>query len=186
MPRNVEIKAAVPALTPVVDALSSLAHPAPETLVQEDTFFVCSAGRLKLRRLSPSRGELIHYVRADETGPKESCFTRVPTSEPDLLRDALARAYGTAGIVRKHRVVYLVGRTRVHLDQVEGLGSFVELEVVLDESESTDAAIREARALMIALGLRDDQLVSGAYVDLLRARAAPLSVPSCSSGTRAP
>jgi predicted adenylyl cyclase CyaB len=69
--------------------------------------------------------------------------------------------------VRKQRTLYLVGRTRVHLDRVESLGHFLELEVVLATGESADAGIKEARALMTALGLTDDQLVEGAYVDLL-------------------
>ena len=69
--------------------------------------------------------------------------------------------------MRKHRTLYLVGRTRVHLDRVEGLGEFLELEVVLAEGETPDAGAKEARALMTALGLADDQLVEGAYVDLL-------------------
>jgi len=76
-------------------------------------------------------------------------------------------AYGAAGRVRKHRTLYLVGRTRVHLDRVEGLGDFLELEVVLAEGDSADAGVKEARGLMAALGLADDQLVEGAYVDLL-------------------
>ena len=69
--------------------------------------------------------------------------------------------------MRKHRTLYLVGRTRVHLDRVESLGHFLELEVVLAEGESPDAGVKEAHALMTALGLADDQLIDGAYVDLL-------------------
>ena len=69
--------------------------------------------------------------------------------------------------MRKHRTLYLVGRTRVHLDRVESLGHFLELEVVLAEGESPDAGVKEARVLMTALGLGDEQLVEGAYVDLL-------------------
>ena len=69
--------------------------------------------------------------------------------------------------MRKHRTLYLVGRTRIHLDRVESLGHFLELEVVLAEGESPDAGVKEARALMTALGLADDQLIDGAYVDLL-------------------
>lgn len=172
MSRNVEIKAAVPALTPVIDALKSIAPGVPESLVQEDTFFVCPSGRLKLRKLSESRGELIHYVRTDEAGPKESSYICAPTSEPDLLRDVLALACGTLGVVRKRRSVHMIGRTRVHLDEVEGLGTFVELEVVLDGEESAEIGTREARELMVALGIREEQLAGGAYIDLLRAAGA--------------
>ena len=62
--------------------------------------------------------------------------------------------------------MYLVGRTRIHLDRVEGLGHFLELEVVLDENESSDAGVEEARGLMEKLGVRTSQLIEGSYVDL--------------------
>lgn len=167
MARNVEIKATVDDLAPVVDALERMSLAPPTLLVQEDTFFQCRRGRLKLRKFSDASGELIQYERADRTGPKESRYTKVPTSEPDLLRDALASAHGTIGVVRKRRTLYLVGRTRVHLDDVEGLGTFVELEVVLNDAEPADVGVREALALMAALGIKEEQLVSRAYVDLL-------------------
>ena len=167
MPRNVEIKARVDDFAPIVRALGALDAAAPFDLSQEDTFFRCAHGRLKLRKLSATAGELIAYVRPDATGPKESAFQRVTTAEPDLLCAALAAALGTAGVVRKRRRVYLVGRTRIHLDEVDGLGRFLELEVVLDDAEPHGAGVDEARTLMRRLGIRDDQLVAGAYVDLL-------------------
>jgi predicted adenylyl cyclase CyaB len=71
--------------------------------------------------------------------------------------------------VRKQRRLFIVGRTRVHLDRVEGLGEFLELEVVLEEGEPAEAGMAEAHALMARLGIGTDQLVQGAYVDLLRA-----------------
>ncbi|MCY1209149.1 hypothetical protein D9M72_207930 [compost metagenome] len=74
--------------------------------------------------------------------------------------------------MRKQRRLFLVGRTRVHLDRVEGLGEFLELEVVLQEGEPAEAGVAEAHALMARLGVAERQLVQGAYVDLLRAQAA--------------
>jgi hypothetical protein len=96
----------------------------------------------------------------------------VATAEPDRLRDALAAACGVVGVVRKRRTVRLVGRTRVHLDTVEGLGGFVELEVVLEDGEVPEHGVAEARRLMAALGIGEHQLVRGAYVDLLPAGGA--------------
>jgi predicted adenylyl cyclase CyaB len=83
------------------------------------------------------------------------------------LRDALSHAHGTAGRVVKHRTLYIVGRTRVHLDRVEGLGHFMELEVVLDDNEPIEAGVHEAHSLMAKLGVESSQLVETAYVDLL-------------------
>lgn len=74
--------------------------------------------------------------------------------------------------MRKQRRLFIVGRTRVHLDRVEGLGEFLELEVVLAQGEPAEAGIAEAHALMAQLGVDAGQLVQGAYVDLLNARSA--------------
>jgi len=175
--RNVEIKARIASLEAIAPRVAALADSGPIEIEQDDTFFHCERGRLKLRAFSPSQGELIFYRRANQAGPKESRFIISPTGSPDSLREALALAFGTAGRVRKRRSLYLVGRTRVHLDRVEGLGHFLELEVVLAEGESTDAGVKEARGLMAALGLAEDQLIEDAYVDLLT-RGAPCSRPS--------
>jgi predicted adenylyl cyclase CyaB len=137
-------------------------------IAQDDTFFKCPAGRLKLRAFSNSSGELIFYKRSDEQGPKESFYIRTPTAEPDTLRQALTLAYGEVGRVRKQRTLFLVGRTRIHLDKVERLGDFMELEVVLGEGESAEVGVREADDLMNRLGVEPSQLIDRAYVDLLR------------------
>ena len=171
MARNVEIKAAVPDFTRVTAALARLAPGPGEALVQEDTFFRCGRGRLKLRRLSATAGQLIYYERPDQAGPKTSEYTLAPTAEPDRLGAVLAAAHGVLAVVRKKRTVRMVGRTRVHLDAVEDLGCFVELEVMLEDGEPVERGVAEARDLMTALGIEEDQLVSHAYVDLLLAAA---------------
>ena len=147
---------------------ASIASEGPIEIAQDDTFFPCESGRLKLRRFSSDRGELIYYERSDEDGPKESFYIRSSTATPDSLCEALSLAFGTAGRVQKHRTLYLVGRTRVHIDCVVGLGDYLELEVVLDDDDSPDAGRSEAEELMIRLGITSSQLVKGAYVDLLR------------------
>lgn len=83
------------------------------------------------------------------------------------MRETLSLAYGEVGRVRKHRTLYLVDRTRVHLDRVEGLGHFLELEVVLSSSESSQPGVEVAHRLLDQLGIESSQLIEGAYVDLL-------------------
>jgi adenylate cyclase class IV len=168
--RNVEIKAAVPDFTGVTVALARLSPGPGVVLAQEDTFFRCPGGRLKLRTLSADAGELIYYERADHAGPRTSDYGLAPTVEPGRLRAVLAAACGIIGTVRKRRTLHMVGRTRVHLDEVEGLGRFVEVEVVLDDGEPLQRGVAEARGLMAALGIQEDQLVPQAYVDLLQQR----------------
>jgi predicted adenylyl cyclase CyaB len=172
MARNIEIKARVPTLVSITAKAARLATDGPVQIAQDDTFFTCPNGRLKLRAFSDTEGELIFYRRDDQAGPKTSFYLRSRTAEPDALREVLRLAHGLAGRVIKVRTLYLVGRTRVHLDHVQGLGEFVELEVVLQDDESTDEGVREAHALMAQLGIEASQLVEVAYVDLLNAEGA--------------
>ena len=171
MPRNIEIKARIDSVDPVAAIAATLADQGPIEIAQDDTFFRCndSADRLKLRTFAPDRAELIFYRRANSSGPKESFYLITPTTAPDALRESLTLAWGQAGRVRKQRRLFIVGRTRVHLDRVEGLGEFLELEVVLKEGESAEVGTAEAHALMAQLGIASGQLVQGAYVDLLQA-----------------
>jgi predicted adenylyl cyclase CyaB len=170
MARNIEIKARIASVEALAERAAAIADQGPIEIRQDDTFFTCERGRLKLRALTPTEGQLIFYQRSDQVGPKESFFVIVPTSSPDALRETLALAYGRAGRVRKHRTLYLVGRTRVHLDRVEDLGHFLELEVVLSDGEEPGPGVEEAHRLMTALGVEPAQLVDGAYVDLLARR----------------
>jgi adenylate cyclase class IV len=173
MARNVEIKAAVGDFARVTARLATLSAGPGASLAHEDTFFRCPGGRLKLRLLAGHAGELIYYERADHAGPRTSDYRVVPTAEPDRLRAVLAAAYGIIGVVRKRRTVHMVGRTRVHLDEVENLGRFVELEVVLEDGEPVEQGVAEAHRLMAALDIQEDQLVSHAYLDLLPPSASP-------------
>jgi predicted adenylyl cyclase CyaB len=170
MARNVEIKARIDSVEALVPKVSAISDKGPIEIAQDDTFFRCESGRLKLRAFSEKEGELIFYRRTNMPGPKESFYVRSPTSAPATLREALSLAYGQIGRVRKQRTLFMVGRTRVHLDRVLGLGEFLELEVVLDEGESPEDGIREARSLMDDLGIEDSRLVEGAYLDLLAER----------------
>jgi len=174
MARNIEIKARIESVEAMRTAVAALADAGPIELLQDDTFFTCTRGRLKLRALSANAGQLIFYQRPDHTGPQESCYSIAHISSPDTLREVLAHAYGQAGRVRKYRTLYLVGRTRVHLDRVEGLGHFLELEVVLSEGEPATRGIEEAQQLMAALDIAPTQLIAEAYVDLLAQQHASL------------
>ena len=167
MAKNIEIKARIPRVEALIPRAASLADQGPTDIEQDDTFFRCESGRLKLRTFTHDSGELIFYRRPDQAGPKESFYVRSPTASPDSLREALTLAYGTAGRVIKHRKLFLVGRTRVHLDRVEQLGDFLELEVVLDDHETSESGVLEAQALMAKLGMGPEQLIDDAYVDML-------------------
>jgi predicted adenylyl cyclase CyaB len=173
--RNIEIKARVASIEHVLPIVSRIADQGPIEMKQDDTFFSCSNGRLKLRAFSAQQAELIYYRRSDEKGPKESFYICSPTSAPDSLREALSSAFGQSGRVQKHRTLFLAGRTRIHLDRVKDLGEFLELEVVLEDHEPLEIGMQEANSLLARLGIDSSQLIEGAYVDMLQhsnARAA--------------
>jgi len=172
MNRNVEIKAEVASLEGIERRARALADEGPVVLEQEDTFFACPHGRLKLRRLvGAAEAELIYYERPNAPEPKESRYAIHRTSEPEGLCTALSAALGVRGAVRKHRTLYLIGSTRVHLDQVEGLGEFVELEVVLRSRQNVSDGVAMAHELMDRLGIPRTGLVQQAYIDLLQTGA---------------
>jgi predicted adenylyl cyclase CyaB len=169
MPTNVEIKAVVADLPVLRERVERISGIPGEEIYQEDTFFVVPQGRLKLRVFSLERGELIYYERTDARDPKPSHYLISRTSEPESLLDLLAASLGIAGHVRKHRTFYMIGNTRVHLDEVEHLGTYMELEVVLSAGELPKDGKETARKLMDELHIDPSDLVRGAYVDLINA-----------------
>jgi predicted adenylyl cyclase CyaB len=167
MARNLEIKARIQSVDSLLPLAAAIADQGPTEIYQDDTFFSCPRGRLKLRAFSDTEGELIFYQRSESAGPKESFYIVSRTASPDTLRQALSLAYGEAGRVRKHRTLFLSGRTRIHLDNVEKLGHFLELEVVLAQDEPAVAGVSIANALLTQFGISSQQFVKEAYVDLL-------------------
>lgn len=170
MARNVEVKACVESVSALAESVKLIASNGPHEIIQDDTFFRCDNGRLKLREFGDGSGELIFYRRANKQGPKESFYVLSRTEFPESLREALSLAYGQVGRIRKHRLLYMAGRTRIHLDKVEGLGQFMELEVVLEDGEEIEVGTQEADMLMQRLGIQRSQLIEGAYIDLLKQR----------------
>jgi len=172
MPRNIEIKAR---LNDGIDALlaraAAVAGGTPQIIDQDDSFFRVPHGRLKLRQFADGTAELIHYQRADTAQAKASDYVRVPAPEPAALRDALARACSLLGRVRKRRWLLIVSdgafSTRIHLDRVEGLGDFMELEVMLKDEQTDAQGQAVAENLMRQLGLQDAPRLAGAYMDML-------------------
>jgi predicted adenylyl cyclase CyaB len=167
MPANIEIKARTEKHEELRERLFVLSGALPEILLQEDTFFHSPNGRLKLRVLQSGPAQLIHYNRPDQQGPKRSNYHVFETNDPESLKTALSRAFGVRGVVRKERLLYIVGQTRVHLDSVSELGSFVELEVVLRPGQSDAEGQMVARDLMAILDICEEDLLDCAYIDLL-------------------
>jgi adenylate cyclase len=166
MPVNVEIKARVSDWPAQLKSGLALAD-RTERLVQNDTFFNCANGRLKLREQGRAGACLIFYRRAGLKGPKASNYTLVPVPDADKTRRSLSRLLSVRVKIVKKRIVCFAGRTRVHFDDVQGLGRFIELEVVLKPGEALASGRREAEKLMLALGIKKSDLVANAYADML-------------------
>lgn len=176
MPSNIEIKARAQRFEEIRRRAEQLSDTPVQIIPQEDTFFNTPQGRLKLRVLAEDDGQLIYYTRPDQEGPKRSDYQISRTSDPANLKRVLALAYGIRGVVRKTRYLYLVGQTRVHLDDVEGLGQFLELEVVMREGQSDAQGQAIAEGLMRSLGVEKSDLLEGAYMDLLESSPASKTV----------
>lgn len=171
MARNIEIKASIDNVSHCMDIAKSLSGSEPELIMQEDHFFNCKNGRLKLRIFTPERGELIFYKRPDDRGPKTSEYFITKTDEPDILLSVLEKSYGIRGIVKKSRNLFLIGRSRVHIDRVENLGDFLEFEVVLSGEDDTGTGRREARYLLTRFEIEEERLINCSYIDLIDQRA---------------
>jgi homotetrameric cytidine deaminase len=165
---NVELKARD--ADPEATAARCLALGAEDrgVLQQRDTYFAGRHGRLKLREQGGDGSELIAYRRPDATEPAQSAYVLAPTSSPEALREALDAALGTVVEVVKRRRLFIWEDVRIHLDEVEGLGSFLELEALVG-SEDGDLAAAHAKVALLRteLSIEDSALVSVGYSDLL-------------------
>lgn len=168
MARNIEIKAKARDFPRQVEIAREMSGEEPLLLKQKDVFYQCRDGRLKLRFENDDPPVLVGYHRPDQSGPKLSDYLLYKSQDGAQLDALLAKVLGRIGVVSKFRTVYLVGQTRVHLDEVEGLGSYLELEVVLRDEQSLEEGQEIANKLMNALGVEEEDLITGAYFDMLQ------------------
>jgi len=172
MARNIELKARSADLPGVAAAAQGLSGVAPQTESQRDTYFDAPHGRLKLRersedgRVLPT--QLIWYERPDASQARGSDYTLFQTADGAILRTLLTGALGVSIEVRKRRTVYIHDNVRIHLDEVDGLGTFIELEAIVDASCNDTQAHAKVRRLRSALGIRDADILSVSYADLLQ------------------
>lgn len=133
---------------------------------QIDTYFRVSDGRLKLRQ-GNIENALIAYRRPDQAGPKTSDVALAPVSNGDDLRVVLERALGVLVAVDKRREIYYVENVKFHIDEVVGLGSFVEIEACGAADADREPLLAQCRKYMELFGIREEDLVERSYSDLL-------------------
>jgi len=167
MKSNVEIKAKVTDFEELGELIEQLCSPDPTVLNQRDIYYDAKNGRLKLRIFSVNEGELIYYERQNIEGPKRSDYSIYKTTDPVKLNETLNSSLKVVGVVEKRRTVYIYGQTRIHLDEVNNLGNFIELEVVLKADQDFEEAISIAKEIIETLGISDKDLIKGSYIDLI-------------------
>ena len=165
--RNIEVKCRCADLALVRRRAEALGARDAGVLRQTDTFFEAPHARLKLRDFGDGTAELISYRRPDTPAARGSDFIVCPVSAPAPLAGALEYALGVTGVVKKTRHLLLHRSTRIHLDDVEGLGTFVELETVMS-GQSDREGHAELEEIATALGLPAADRVPVPYVELLR------------------
>jgi predicted adenylyl cyclase CyaB len=163
--RNVELKAHDPAAETTLEACRKLGAVDCGLLWQRDTYFNTQRGRLKLREQRPGRCQLIHYHRADQSQERESRYRILEVTEPDTIRDFLAESLGVLAIVTKRRRLFLWRSIRIHLDDVEGQGRFVEVEAVAQPDSDLSAEFGLIAELRGRVGITDENLVATSYSD---------------------
>ena len=166
MPQNIEIKARAGDWDEQIGVARKLSD-REEILIQEDTFYHCPEGRLKLREQKGKEDYLIFYRRSDKKGPKRSEYFTSLSNDAKSLKKLLSKALGKTKVIKKKRIVFFAGQTRIHFDEVRGLGRFIELEVCLKKNQSQAFGVRLAKRLMKELNIKKKDLVDGAYADLL-------------------
>jgi predicted adenylyl cyclase CyaB len=136
-------------------------------LIQRDTFFVSFNGKLKLRE-QDGESWLIHYRRGEQRELQLSNYTMMPVSDPVAMRAMLADALGLLAEVRKHRTLMMRRNVRLHLDRVEGLGDFGEIEAVLADEDAPEAFRDEVRRILMDLGFVKGDLIEDSYFELMK------------------
>ena len=173
--RNLEAKFRLSDLDAARAAALVLGYSPSANFIQRDTFFVVARGKLKLREQPPAAW-LIRYERDRESGLMLSHYEIVPVADPVRTREMLARALSVLAEVRKHRSLLTRRNVRLHLDRVETLGNFGEIEAVLDEEsakgarEGADSARAPVDELLAALGVGAGELIEVSYFELMTRR----------------
>lgn len=168
MSRNVELKARDPDPSRSLATCGSLGALHQGVLIQRDTYFKAQSGRLKLREEDGAGSRLIAYARPNVVEQRESRYRIVEVEQSAELKAALSETLGVDVVVVKRRRLFLWEQVRIHLDEVEGLGSFLEFEAVATPDSDLSPEEERVRRLHEAFDVDEADLISVSYSDLMR------------------
>ncbi|MGH2903252.1 MAG: class IV adenylate cyclase [Solirubrobacteraceae bacterium] len=166
--RNIELKAHDPDPVASLRVCRELGAEDCGELYQQDTYFQVSSGGLKLREQTPGRPHLIQFNRADEPHQRESRYRIIEIDDATVARTALAESLGIRVVVTKRRHLFLWRNVRIHLDDVEQLGRFIELEAVAPPTSDLTSEHELVSRLREALRITDERLVPFGYATQLQ------------------
>ncbi|HXX62176.1 MAG TPA: class IV adenylate cyclase [Bacteroidota bacterium] len=167
MATNLELKARISSLDEALACARSCGATFQGILTQRDTYFRVGRGRLKLREFAEGGAELIFYERREDSPERWSHYTKEPVGDGSSVGRVLSEAFGILAVVQKRRMLFLFRGARIHIDDVDGLGSFVEFEVPGEESPEVLATMRELRS---AFGITDPMVLRNSYSDIVFAK----------------
>ncbi|HPG11135.1 MAG TPA: class IV adenylate cyclase [Chitinophagaceae bacterium] len=174
---NVEIKAKCSDPDFVRTYLNKAGADFKGTDLQTDTYFKVPTGRLKIRE-GNIENSLIYYQREDNAGPKNSHFHLIKLDNPSGLKEILVQTMGVKVIVQKAREIYYIRNVKFHIDKVDGLGSFLEIEagnILADLNEQELAA--QCNHYLKEFKVREADLIKESYSDILINRLADNDSP---------
>lgn len=170
--RNLEVKARLAHLEEARGIVRDLCGQPPRIELQTDTYFNTTQGRLKLREIAcgdEAESVLIAYDRADQAETRTCKYHLVPVADPALLKTALTSTLGVCAVVRKRREISIHHNVRIHLDEVNGLGTFLELEAVLSSADDENVSQARLDELLGQLKITRDDFLAISYAELLDA-----------------
>ena len=166
--QNIEIKTPIDSIEAIEILLLEIGVEKIWTRKQCDTFFEVARGWLKLREADDCQPELISYVRSiNDSGPRPSTYDLAPLDDAEQWKRLLGRVLDSECVVRKTRTLWIWKHTRIHVDVVESLGQFLELETVIKDI-TTEEAEREAAQMIAHLQLDPERFISIPYREMLR------------------
>ena len=168
MAKNIEIKAILREPAAVEKRIKQFTgNDISAVLHQTDTFYRSPFGRIKIRGINNNSTELIFYNRTNSAEVRKCRYYRFKLYFPKITKGLFKTFFGTRGKVEKERRLYFYGNTRIHIDRVNNLGSFIEFEYVVDEIHQEEKGYEVVNELMNNLGIKDEDVLSVSYIDML-------------------
>jgi len=165
MPQNLELKARISSVSEAVHSAHSLKAQAKGILRQRDVYYKVSRGRLKLRIINDHSAELIFYNRPNKKGSRYSNYFVLPISNVRLTKELCTAAFGQRVVVEKKRRLFIYKNSRIHIDEVHGLGKFIEFEVLLKHGRHQAQNLLEV--LVTKFNIKRTAIIAVSYADLV-------------------